>query len=362
MISFKTLRSLCLDFIVFFIPAALLWLVFPKVLGIFLPFILGYAIYLTANPLNRRLKRIVPPSLSAFLSISVISLVLFFLLRIIFSHLISEIALFTRSNSFYKDAVPFISRKINTYSSGRWGEIFSGLFDSFHTQLSEILLKISGWAINFAKNIPVLLITVFTTLFTAFFLLKDNIRFYDGAKNFFGNDFCNKFFHYPINQGITSQRYFHLSQGSAYNRKYYFYRSFPWIQLSWAEIYSLAGVFHGNCRCFPHSRNWNGACTSLCFLFLNGQQCNGLGTSGTVWCRNSGKTALRAENYRKQARNTPSALNFFYLRRNEALWFLGDFPRSCGGNSCKKPYSGKKSLIFLQKIRTFVCIFFCYVL
>ena len=194
MISFKTLRSLCLDFIVFFIPAALLWLVFPKVLGIFLPFILGYAIYLTANPLNRRLKRIVPPSLSAFLSISVISLVLFFLLRIIFSHLISEIALFTRSNSFYKDAVPFISRKINTYSSGRWGEIFSGLFDSFHTQLSEILLKISGWAINFAKNIPVLLITVFTTLFTAFFLLKDNIRFYDGAKNFFGNDFCNKFF------------------------------------------------------------------------------------------------------------------------------------------------------------------------
>ena len=194
MISFKTLRSLCLDFIVFFIPAALLWLVFPKVLGIFLPFILGYAIYLTANPLNRRLKRIVPPSLSAFLSISVISLVLFFLLRIIFSHLISEITLFTRSNSFYKDAVPFISRKINTYSSGRWGEIFSGLFDSFHTQLSEILLKISGWAINFAKNIPVLLITVFTTLFTAFFLLKDNIRFYDGAKNFFGNDFCNKFF------------------------------------------------------------------------------------------------------------------------------------------------------------------------
>jgi len=194
LISFKTLRSLCLDFIVFFIPAALLWLVFPKLLGIFLPFILGYIIYLAANPLNKRLKKIIPPSLSSFLSILVISLLLFFLFRIIFSHLISEIALFTRSNSFYKEAVPFISRKINTYSSGRWGEIFSALFDSFHTQLSEILLRISGWALNFAKNIPVLLITAFTTVFTAFFLLKDNILFYDGARKFFGEAFCNKFF------------------------------------------------------------------------------------------------------------------------------------------------------------------------
>lgn len=193
MISFKTLRSLCLDFIIFFIPAALLWLALPKLIGILLPFFLGYVLYLLANPLNKRLKKFIPSSISALLSLFLISFALFFILRIIFSHLVSEITLFTRSNSIYKDAVPFISRKINSLSASRSNEVFSSFFDSFHAQFSEILLKISSWLLNFAKNIPALLITVFTTVFTSFFLLKDNSLFYDGAKRFFGDSFCLKF-------------------------------------------------------------------------------------------------------------------------------------------------------------------------
>lgn len=195
LISFKTLRSLCIDFIIFFIPAALLWLAFPKLLGIFLPFLLGYVIYLAANPLCRRLKKIFPPSVCALLSISLISLILFFVFRILLSHLTSEIALFTRTNNLYRDAVPFISRKISSFSDSRAGDFFTGLFDNFHAQLSDILLKISTWIFNFAKNIPSLLITVFTTVFTAYFLLKDAELFFDSAKKFLGENMCLKCIH-----------------------------------------------------------------------------------------------------------------------------------------------------------------------
>jgi len=192
LISFKTLRSLCLDFIIFFIPAVLLWMALPKIIAILLPFLLGYLLYLIANPLNRRLKKRLPASLSAFLSLFIISISLVFVLWVLFSHLISEIASFSASSTLYKDALPFISRQINAVSSDGTN-IFSKFFDTFHAQISNILFRISMWLFDFVKNIPTLLITVFTTVFTAFFLLKDISAIYEGAKRFFGEKLCLKF-------------------------------------------------------------------------------------------------------------------------------------------------------------------------
>ncbi len=191
MISFKTLRSLCQDFVIFFIPAILLWMALPKITAILLPFILGYLLYLIANPLNRRLKKYLPPSICAFLSLFTISFILFFFLWLLFSHLIKEITAFSLSRTFYKETLPFISGKVGAFVSDT--SVFGNFFNTFRSQISNVFFEVSLWIINFVKNIPSLLITIFTTIFTSFFLLKDTASVYEGAKKFFGEKLCLKF-------------------------------------------------------------------------------------------------------------------------------------------------------------------------
>ncbi|MBE7033078.1 MAG: AI-2E family transporter [Ruminococcaceae bacterium] len=191
MISFKTLRSLCLDFVIFFIPAILLWMALPKIIAILLPFIFGYVIYLIANPLNRWLKKYLPPSVCAFLSLFTISFLLFFFLWLIFSHLIKEITALSVSGTFYKETLPLLSGKVGSFFSG--AGLFGDFLETFRSQISNVFFQVSLWVIDFVKNIPSLLITVFTTVFTAFFLLKDTRSVYEGAKKFFGEKLCLKF-------------------------------------------------------------------------------------------------------------------------------------------------------------------------
>ncbi len=185
MISLKTLRSLCIDFIIFFIPLYLLWQAVPYILSVLTPFIAGYFLYLAANPLNRRLKKVFPSSLCAAFSLLLISLAVFFVLRGLFMHLFREIASLTQNGDTFSDALPFISKKMSAISSN---EIFSSFFEAFSGGLSAILVKISSFMIGFAKNIPAFLISVFASIFTAFFLLKDN----SFLKNFFTAFFGEK--------------------------------------------------------------------------------------------------------------------------------------------------------------------------
>lgn len=191
MISFKMLRSLCLDFVIFFIPAVLLWMALPKIISILLPFIFGYLLYLVANPLCRRLKNHLPPTVCAFFSLFAISFIVFFLMWLLFSHLVKEITVFSLSDTFYKETIPFLSGKVDDFVSH--AGILSNLFETFRGQLSSIFFEMSLWLINFVKNIPSLLISIFTTFFTAFFLLKDSEAVYEGAKKFFGEKICLKF-------------------------------------------------------------------------------------------------------------------------------------------------------------------------
>lgn len=194
-VSLKTLRSLCLDLIIFLIPVTLLWFLLPHVLGIFAPFIAGFVLYLAARPLNNRIKRRLPCGLSAILSLSLISLFIFVILRFLCNHLIREITTLTQSSgSFYSDALPFITGKIAAVTgNSSANELFSSLFNALQSRLFEILTKFSTSLLGFAKNIPSILISVFAAIFTAFFLLKDDSVFYSFFQSFFGKKMCSHF-------------------------------------------------------------------------------------------------------------------------------------------------------------------------
>lgn len=191
LIPFKTLRSLCIDLIIFSVPVIFLWLALPYITGILAPFIAGYILYLAANPLNKRLKKRLPGGICAFVSLALISALVFFILRRLCIHLLSEITSLTQSDSLYSETIPFISRKMASMkSSSGIGEIFAALFDAFRTQLLEILSKFSVSLLSFAKNIPSMLIAVFASVFTAFFLLKDDSLFRSSFRKFFGEKAC----------------------------------------------------------------------------------------------------------------------------------------------------------------------------
>ena len=192
MISLKTLRSLCVDLIIFFIPIYLLWQVFPYIFSIAAPFLAGYLLFLAANPLNRLLKRKLPSSFCAFFSLFLISFLLFLLFRTLFSHLIREIAALSQNGDAFSNALPFISRKMSAMSGGT-NEIFSSFYDALMNNLASILSKISSILIGFAKNIPALLISIFAAIFTAFFLLKDNSFLKIFLIDFFGKKALSRF-------------------------------------------------------------------------------------------------------------------------------------------------------------------------
>ncbi len=194
LISLKTLRSLCTDFIIFLIPAFLLWQAFPYVFSVLAPFLAGYLLYLAANPLNRLLKKILPPSLCAALSLFLISFIIFFILRALFTHLFREIASLTQGSDAFSEALPFISSKMSAITSiSNTSEIFSTFFDALMSGLSSLLVKISSYLIDFARNIPEILISLFATIFTAFFLLKDNSFLQNFFLSFFGEKAFSRF-------------------------------------------------------------------------------------------------------------------------------------------------------------------------
>ena len=193
--SYKTLRSLCIDFIIFFIPAALLWLAFPYIWGIFSPFLAGYILFLIARPLNLRFRKKLSPGISAVLSLSFISVVLFVMLKLLFDNLIPEISSVTRSTGeIYAETVPYITGKMSSFTENKEiGKIFSSLVEAFRTQIIKILTDIGAMVIGFAKNIPSMIISLFASVFTAFFFLKDWEIFYAYFKKFFGEAFSRKF-------------------------------------------------------------------------------------------------------------------------------------------------------------------------
>ena len=191
MISFKTLRALCIDFVIFFIPLYLLRSAIPYIFAVALPFLVGYILFLAANPLNKLLKKALPPSLCATLSLFIISFVVFFILRALFVNLYREIMAITQGGNAFSDVLPFISRKMSVADSG--SDVFASFFKAFASSLSSLLIKLSSFLIGFAGNIPSFLIAVFASVFTAFFLLKDNSFLKKFLLDFFGENMVSRF-------------------------------------------------------------------------------------------------------------------------------------------------------------------------
>ena len=193
---------MCLDAIIFFIPVAIGLFFLPTVLSILAPFIAGLFLYFTANPLNKFLqKNRLPSSVSAFLSLGIISAIVFFVLRYTGGKIFNELMAFTQNPpDIYYSAVNNAAQKVTDIINKVRSEDIS-FFENIAPNLQELISKgfsklisyISQFVINFAKAVPSFLLSAFAAVFTAFFLLKDEEKISSLSLKFFGNKVCNGF-------------------------------------------------------------------------------------------------------------------------------------------------------------------------
>lgn len=193
-VSLRTLRSMCLDAIIFFIPLAVGLFFLPKVLSILAPFIAGMFLYFTANPLNKLLqKHGLPPFAGAFLSLGIISAIVFFVLKFTGEKIFTELVSFTQNPpEIYYSAINNATEKVSSFISNA-NSIIPDLSDLISKGLAKLISFASQFIINFAKAVPAFLLSAFTAVFTAFFLLKDEEKICALSINFFGNKVCDSF-------------------------------------------------------------------------------------------------------------------------------------------------------------------------
>ncbi len=200
LVSFRTLRSMCLDLIIFLIPLSLIFISLPHILHILAPFIAGVLLYFAANPFNRILKtRGIAPAVSALISLFVITLAVAVVLRFAGEKLFSELYSLTENPpKFYTDAIAGAERGIDTLS-GRFNikamplakSFLPGFYSAISEEVAKIVAHISKFLLDFAKSIPSLFIASVAAIFTAFFLLRDSENILSFSRKFFGEKFCN---------------------------------------------------------------------------------------------------------------------------------------------------------------------------
>ena len=204
LISFKTLRSLFIDFIIFLVPVLLLIWAFPYILSILSPFITAFFLYLAANPLNKLLRRNhLNPTLSSLLSLILISSLFFILLRFLFITLVSELSSLAENINFlstgtFPDVTEKVSGLIEKSSLPNIVKTSSDtflptLFNAVRDNLVNFIKSAGTFRIDIIKNIPSMVIWLFTTVFTTFFLLKEEDGIASFSKSFFGEKVCKGF-------------------------------------------------------------------------------------------------------------------------------------------------------------------------
>ena len=194
LISFSTLRSMCIDLIIFLVPLGIFFFALPFILRIFLPFIIGFFLYLFARPLNRRMKKRLGNSFCAFFSLFFISLCVFLIFRMAILKITDEISAFMENPpTLYTDALTNMTHKIRVIIDKNPikafsvpDSIISDIYSVIIDNLTALLSSVSTFLINAAKNLPSLFIASFAAIFTAFFLLKDEAEFFKFFRNFFG--------------------------------------------------------------------------------------------------------------------------------------------------------------------------------
>lgn len=206
-ISFRTFRCLCIDFLIFFLCGAVIFYSASFLLKLFVPFIAAFFLYLTANPLNKFLiKQRFPRALCAFLSLFIISLILFFIIRSVSLKLMKETLSLTENYSSLYTSYSSLMQKASKgflkgarnlslplFSYESFNTLFSSFADFFKKEFASLLKTLSISILNIAKNIPSLIVSLFTTVFTAFFLLKESDAIFSFFRSFFGEKVCSAF-------------------------------------------------------------------------------------------------------------------------------------------------------------------------
>ena len=194
LISFSTLRSMCLDLVIFLIPSGIFFFALPFILKIFLPFIVGFFLYLAARPINRRMRKRLGASFCAFFSLFFISVCVFLVFRMALLKITDEISSFMESPpSAYTDTLINMTQKIRVIIDENPvkalsvpDNVVSDIYGAFLNSLTGLLSSVSSFLVNAAKNLPSRFIAAFASVFTAFFLLKDDVRFFEFFRRFFG--------------------------------------------------------------------------------------------------------------------------------------------------------------------------------
>ena len=201
-VSFRTLRSMCIDLIIFLVPVSIVVFSLPYILNLLMPFIAGLFLYFLANPLNKfLLRQKLPPTVAAFLSLGIISAIVFFLLRYIGGKIFEELISFTQNPpQFYYSAVNSATQTLTDLMNRTHitdisfsDSVIPGLSDALSGQVAKLIANISEFVINFAKSIPAFLIASFAAVFTTFFLLKENESIFSFFQKFFGEKACTGF-------------------------------------------------------------------------------------------------------------------------------------------------------------------------
>ena len=168
--------------------AAPLFLIFPYAVKIFLPFIIGAFFYFAAMPLNVfLLKKKIPPSAASAASLTVITVLFGFFSWFVLSKAFSELIGFAGSfQDFYKAASDAVSATADRLSalgerslgkpelSENFGIAAEKIGEAFRNQIGKLAAWASEKVIGYAKNLPNILLVLFTAYLSAFFMLRDN--------------------------------------------------------------------------------------------------------------------------------------------------------------------------------------------
>lgn len=187
---------MCIDFLIFLVPAALIFFSLPYIFKLFLPFIIGFFLFLLARPLNRfLLKYKIPRSLSAALSLFIIAVAAFFILRSLSVKIYLELrTLISDTSAHPREALGLITSKVSTFIGQvspslplpDLNRIISGLSDAATKALVDFFSNLSTKVLSIAKNIPALFVQTIASFFTAFFLLKESKSVFSFCRSFFG--------------------------------------------------------------------------------------------------------------------------------------------------------------------------------
>ncbi|MDO5096942.1 MAG: sporulation integral membrane protein YtvI [Peptostreptococcaceae bacterium] len=196
----------------------IIWFVvrlFPKIIVLLMPFVIGWIIASLANPLVRYLEskfkfnRKVMSILAIVLLVSLLSMILYFAI----SKLVSEATAFaSQIPSMYagiKADFDAIQHNIELFLSKAPADTHDAIIDFINNLSSAVLgfgekigtptIEAAG---NFAKNIPNILIAMLLTIMSAYFILSDKENISKWMKSFIPDRQKGKFKRYT--QGINN--------------------------------------------------------------------------------------------------------------------------------------------------------------